>query len=224
VALASPNANGEITSDTLAGITTTDETGRYSIDSVPPGRYGIIAGAVSSPTYYPGTANGSLATILTVARGSTTTGMDFRLVTSAQTERGSIIILQNQQNAQHSQTVLGGVVLDGPLISAFLPNLKINFTRIMETSNSAAVFVTGVPGFVSWAAVKPDGSFKLDLEPAGYKISVARADNKPLEGFVLKSITLGSIDLLRERAVVNAANPGEILITLTPVQVNRPLK
>ena len=230
VALASPNANGEITSDMLGSITTTDVTGHYSIDNVPPGRYGIIAGPVSSPTFYPGKAIGSLATILTIARGSTITGVDFTLVTLVRTERGPMFILLNPQNAGPRQTIRGSVVLDGPLVSAFLPELKINFIQTAGISSSTVSPFNGGPALTSrplssiWAAVKPDGSFKIELEADGYLISVTRADNKPLLGFVLKSITLGAFDLLRETAIINGAIPGEIRITLTPVQVNRPIK
>lgn len=79
VALASMNERGQITPEVLARITTTDDAGRYRIEEIAPGRYGLIAGAVSSPTYYPGTAVAAEARVLSVVSGTTTTGVDFTL-------------------------------------------------------------------------------------------------------------------------------------------------
>src|SRR5580765_7476916 len=81
VALASPDANGKITSEILTGITVTDDTGHYRIENIPAGRYGIIAGAVAAPTFYPGTANSTGANLVTVQRGTTVVYLDFSLVT-----------------------------------------------------------------------------------------------------------------------------------------------
>jgi hypothetical protein len=79
VALAAMNEKGHITPDVLVGLTTTDGTGRYRIEDVEPGRYGLIAGTVVSPTYYPGTAEAFEAKVLSIASGTTLTGLDFTL-------------------------------------------------------------------------------------------------------------------------------------------------
>lgn len=241
VAIVSPDANGKIESDILAGITTTDETGHYRIENVPPGRYGIVAGAVSSPTFYPGTANASGARMLTVVRGSTTTGLDFALVTPTVPMPGSqltfdpslraqAIVQLNQQLTLPGQTIQGRVVVEGPLISTFLPILKLTFSRIVGTTPATLIPPFGTAGVFSYSIysvstdVKPDGSFKLELKALPYRISVARADNKALEGFMVKSITLGSTDLMKEELKVSGPVSSEIVITLMPVPINRPLK
>lgn len=241
VAIVSPDANGKIESDILAGITITDETGHYRIEKVAPGRYGIAAGAVSAPTFYPGTATASGAYLLTVERGSTTTNLDFALVTPTVPMPGSqltfdpalraqAIVQLNQQLALPSQAIAGRVVVDGPIVSAFLPNLKLTFSRIIGTTPNVLVPPGGRAGISSYSIysistdVKLDGTFRLELKPQPYRISVGRADNKPLEGFIVKSITLGSTDLLKEELKVNGPVTGEIVITLLPVPVNRPIK
>src|SRR5438876_469204 len=38
----------------LIALAQTDETGRYRLESVPPGRYYVVAGRVNAPTFYPG--------------------------------------------------------------------------------------------------------------------------------------------------------------------------
>jgi hypothetical protein len=239
VALASPDANGKITSDILAGLTVTDETGHYRIENIPPGRYGIVAGAVAAPTFYPGTVNSSGASLLTIQRGATTSGLDFALATptapipGAQNTFGppfqaQTIALLNQQLALPGQVFVGRVVVDGPVISSFLPNLKVTFSRMAGTSAatatpSAVVKTAGVMYSVS-TSVKLDGSFRLELKPMPYRISVARADDKRLEGFLVKSITRGTTDLLKEELKADGPVTGEIVITLLPIPMAGPIK
>jgi len=232
VALTSPDANGKITSDILTRLTVTDETGQYRIDNIPPGRYGIVAGAVTAPTFYPGTANSSEANVTTVLRGTTTSGLDFALATATVPIPGAqntvdaplqaqIIAQLNQQLALPGQVFVGRVVIDGPVISSFLPNLKVTFSRMAGTS-------TGNPGsgvvYSVSTEVKLDQSFRLELKPLPYRISVARADNRRLEGFVVKSITLGTTDLLKEELKADGPVTGEIVITLQPIPMAGPIK
>jgi hypothetical protein len=59
----------------------TDNQGRYRLTNIPPGRYYIIAGVVGEDaTYYPAVANTRTATVLTVAPGSSTPNIDFKLL------------------------------------------------------------------------------------------------------------------------------------------------
>jgi hypothetical protein len=241
VALASPDANGKITSEILTGITVTDETGHYRIENIPPGRYGVVAGAVAAPTFYPGTANSSGARVLTVERGSTTAGLDFALATSSAPQPFSpqdqinnwslqtqILVQLNQQLALPGKVFVGRVVVDGPLISAFLPILKITFARMAGGSSSTANPGTRIAGsgivYSVSTDVKLDNSFRLELKPMPYRIFVGRADNKPLVGFVVKSITLGTTDLLKEELKADGPITGEIVITLQPIPMSGPIK
>jgi hypothetical protein len=68
----------------LAIITQTDSNGRYELNGIPPGRYFIVAGAVSSPTFHPGTVTQNAASIVTVTRDARMlTGIDIALSAAA---------------------------------------------------------------------------------------------------------------------------------------------
>jgi hypothetical protein len=64
----------------------------------------------------------------------------------------------------------------------------------------------------------------LELKMLPYRISVGRADGKRLEGFAVKSITLGSTDITKQELNVNGAVSGEIVITLQSVPLSGPIK
>jgi hypothetical protein len=231
VALAAPNTDGKIVFDVLIGLTLTDETGHYRIENIPPGRYGIVAGAVAEPTFYPGTTSAAGATIVAVQRGSTTAALSFALVTSNVPAYTSVNIAQlNRQLALPGQVISGRIVVDGPLISTFLPNLKVLFSVVAPGPASAAPpgrIGTSVNGSVLYSSstdVKLDNHFRLELKPLPYRISVGRADNKPLAGFVVKSITLGTIDLMKNELKADTPITGEIIITLQPVPLTNPIK
>lgn len=226
VALASPDANGKITSDILTGLTVTDETGRYRIDDIPPGRYGVVAGAVAAPTFYPGTTSISGASVVSVERGITMSGLDFSLATTSIPQPGSQNVLTP---AGPPQIVTGKVVVDGPVISTFLPNLKVTFLGTVGPSTTTALpggstSISASAFYIYSTDVKLDGNFRLELKAMAYRITVARADGKRLEGFKVKSITLGKIDLLREELRADKPLTGEIIITLQSVPLSNPIK
>ena len=226
VALASPDANGKITSDILSGLTVTDETGRYRIDDIPPGRYGVVAGAVAAPTFYPGTTSISGASVVSVEPGMTMSGLDFSLATTSLPQPGSQNVFTP---AGPSQVVIGKVVVDGPVISTFLPNLKVTFLGTVGPSTTTALpggttSISANAFYIYSTNVKLDGNFRLELKAMPYRITVARADGKRLEGFVVKSITLGTIDLLKEDLKMDKPVTGEIIITLQPVPMSGPIK
>jgi hypothetical protein len=72
----------------------TDETGKYRLENIPPGRYFISAGIVEAPSYYPGVAEQSRATVVTMMAGASLQGLDFFQVAS-QKISGRVIILPN---------------------------------------------------------------------------------------------------------------------------------
>src|SRR5262245_31304777 len=64
----------------LVGISQTDESGRYRVSDIPPGRYYIFAGLIDHPNYYPGTVTLTDATVVTVDPGATVANINFSLV------------------------------------------------------------------------------------------------------------------------------------------------
>src|SRR4030095_445364 len=77
-AMAVPEAGVPANSGTaLVSIGTTDNQGRYKLENILPGRYYITAGFVDSPTYYPGVAAMSGATVVNVLSSTPVTGINF---------------------------------------------------------------------------------------------------------------------------------------------------
>ena len=75
--------------DVLVSIGKTDEAGRYSLE-IPQGRYYVIAGRVSSPTYYPNVTSVDRALVFSIAPGLRTDGIDFKLYFLSGTVRDTV--------------------------------------------------------------------------------------------------------------------------------------
>jgi len=67
----------------LDGIASTDAAGNFRMENIAPGRYYIVAGLVDSPTYFPGVATATDATVITVTSTTPVTGMDFPVLRSS---------------------------------------------------------------------------------------------------------------------------------------------
>ena len=63
----------------LVSIAESDESGRFRLENVPPGRYYVTAGRVEFPTFYPGTLEIAAGKIVTVAAGETLSGVNFSI-------------------------------------------------------------------------------------------------------------------------------------------------
>lgn len=61
----------------LVSLAMTDSEGRYRLENVVPGRYYVMAGFVDLPSYYPGVAATSNATVIEVLSGTPVTGINF---------------------------------------------------------------------------------------------------------------------------------------------------
>ena len=117
----------------LAAITQTDSNGRYQLDGIPPGRYFIVAGAVSSPTFFPGTLVQNAASIVTVTRDARTlTGIDIALSAAAANLASGV------RKFIHGQMVAE----DG----SPLPNIPINVTT---TGNNFSIEDGGTFRFIA---------------------------------------------------------------------------
>jgi len=63
----------------LVSIAESDDTGRFRLENVPPGRYYITAGRVELPTFFPGTLEIAAGKIVTVASGETVSSVNFSI-------------------------------------------------------------------------------------------------------------------------------------------------
>jgi hypothetical protein len=144
----------------LATITQTDSTGRYQLDGIPPGRYFIVAGPVSSPTFHPGTRTQNAASIVTVIRDARTlTGIDMALSAVSPNPVGSVRRIVKGQMVTEDQTPL--------------PNIPI---RVATTGNSFSLedggsfrFIAGVGDALRVTSVDglPPGYFLKSVSYGG---------------------------------------------------------
>jgi hypothetical protein len=67
----------------LVSLVQTDNSGRFRLENIPPGRYYIQAGLIDLPSYYPGVASLNGATAIQITSGAEVTGLDFTLTRPA---------------------------------------------------------------------------------------------------------------------------------------------
>lgn len=149
----------------LAGLAETDSLGRFQIESVSPGRYYVTAGFLDSPTYYPGVSNPTEAKAITVAAGTTVSGIDFTLVRSVGVRisgrvkgfpagaAGLRAILQPLAGTSGALPVESPVQSDG----------SFRFTRVFPGAYNVLVNSAALPGATLTIDV---GDKDLDLELA----------------------------------------------------------
>src|SRR5262245_62123355 len=79
VAATSPPDRATGRKASLVSQTITDDSGHYRLEDIPPGRYYLQAGAVDSPTYYPGVQAIDDAKSLLIGAGAPIENIDFNL-------------------------------------------------------------------------------------------------------------------------------------------------
>jgi hypothetical protein len=171
------------TAGELLSIAETDESGRYVLENVPPGKYVIIAGSIASPTYYPGTIESSKANLVSVVTGITLRDISFKIgadsLNSARrarepAARSGFSFPGQPQPAAHA--VAGKVQIEGGPASAA-------FGMVIVAKRSDGLSVDSI--------VKADGSFQLRLQDGSYVFSTLLL---PL-GYSLTSVVAGPSDL-----------------------------
>jgi hypothetical protein len=196
----------------LDSIAETDDSGRYLLSGVSPGRYYIVAGAIDNPTFYPGTNTIAGARILTIAPDSRIASMDFVLRETSTPRPDSFI-------RKVAPAILGKVELENRRPLPALLNLYVD----AENGRRRSAFgedggtVRGIGTFGA-SPVSRDGGFRLSLPDGEYTISLVTSLGEPLsaeEGYYVKSISSGSIDLLKQKLrVTGNAVPQVVVITL----------
>jgi hypothetical protein len=176
-------------SSVLASLTQADKDGRYQLENVPPGRYYIAAGALDSPTFYPGTLMQSEAQVVTITQdGSALSGIDFSLSRAAAAAPPLPPIAANLPCCD-----LYGVLLteDG----SPLPDLPL---RVVDTGRT-------------WSVAVYDGFFHVYLQ-RGATVQLAITGLPP--GYALKSVVYGGRNA-GPALQIDGRRPESLLLTLS---------
>ena len=204
-AMARPDSINDLTaSSAFAALGETDNSGRYRLENVPPGRYYIVAGRVDAPTYYPGTVQLNEGTTVQITPGASLSGIDF-VLNNGSVGRANSDFAGNTAWVIPIQTrVEGGEKI--PLFAGgkfpVLRLTKMNGARTDVALNTPSVTLT------------EPSSQSATVE---YRVSV---EDLP-ETYTLKSLTLGSTDLrtgaiqLAPRASLTASVMQSIVVTLS---------
>ena len=196
-AMAVPQADiPQSDSTVLVSITQTDSTGRYRLENVPPGRYYIMSGIVSAPTYYPGSLDAGAASIVTMAAGSDLTGYDFTSIGPTVAPRQSV--------ARRLVFVPGP---DGPAG-------RIITVRIVTEDGSP---LPTVPITVNFRNSGLSGGGSLQGDRLMLRLSAGETQfsigGLPL-GYELTSIRFGNVDRGLGPVKIDAVSPGDVVMTL----------
>ncbi len=172
--------NAETTTEAaLLSLTQTDNAGQYRLEKVPPGRYLVMAGAIDAPSYFPGVAIRSAATVVTVAPQAEVTGIDFKMAIPPALRFSGYVIREDM-----TASVQGGA---------------IGGNQTPQTT-PARVYLSG-PGPESSALIAGDGSFELsNIRPGTYQVLVPLVT--PFIGTQTRTFTLEDKDITGFRLVV----------------------
>jgi hypothetical protein len=198
----------------LESITTTDGTGRYRLSGISPGRYHIVAGSLTAPTFHPGRPGE--ATILTIEPGSNATDLNFTIprvmpATPATTPTVYTYITM--------PVVAGKVVMENGTPPPFFLGTLYIYSAGAETRASVGedghkIRRSGTGGATP---VGRNGAFSLPLHDGEYNISLITSPGIPLspsDGYYVKSMTFGTTDVLGVKFRVGSNSPPLITITL----------
>jgi hypothetical protein len=172
----------------LAAIAIAGESGRYRLENVPAGRYYIMAGRVDSPNYYPAGRILGEATVLSVTAGAVLADIDF-VTARPPLPRGPAMLAP------------GRVVID--------PNSSDKQNPAWLTFGRGAI--GGDPPLLrTRSTIAPDGTFSVNVPSGELMLSVPQLP----EGYLLKSLTSGEVDLLKQPLIIAPGMP-EIVVVVT---------
>jgi len=177
---AAPVEAGGINNQTpveFSNIVQTDGEGRYRLENIRPGRYLIVAGSVSSPSYYPAGSAPNEAMIVTVTAGQAVTKLDFAI------EPSIAQLISGTARFDDNTPVTSGAMNLG--------TLNLRFTRDGSNQRGSAYVNPQQPGVLQIYGINSPGTYTVTVDPL------------PL-GYYVQSMTFGSTDLTRYPMVLNA--------------------
>jgi hypothetical protein len=189
-AMARPdNPQDALGGSSMAGISETDEAGRFRLENIPPGRYYIVAGRLDLPTYFPGTQDMGSATVVRITSGANLPGLDFVMKDSSSGrvyETNPFGPIASGVNIPLKLTLEDGARL--PVFAAgrrySLPFVQLkSFTAGGRVSSLSTYTITSV------VAVVPQGEYTVTVEDLP-------------DGLAVKSITYETNDLKTSTLII----------------------
>jgi hypothetical protein len=160
--------------ETLALFALTDREGGYRFEKVPAGTYYVVAGAVSSPTYFPDATSPDKARSIAVRTNATSVVPDFRLL-PVSTPR----LYPISGNLRFA----GRVIFEGIPAGTTPPPLTLRLTLLRAAGEHGVT----ARRLVFSGEIPIDGSFEiLNLVPGQYSVSFFPADNAPTQPLLLE--------------------------------------
>jgi len=176
----------------LAGLTQTDNDGRFRLENIPPGRYYIVLDPLDVPSYYPGVTKPERATIVTVRDASAIEGMDFKI---PDFEGGKVYgrldppprpltgaVMVNMVTNPNRSGLTSATVLQGTLNLLSNTGFNVNIAGVLASLSSTPT--VSVP-------VSADGTFEFPKTRTGSYIILT----SPGIGLATRSVDIGDVDL-----------------------------
>jgi hypothetical protein len=159
--------------------------GASTLENIPQGRYSIAAGRLDLQTYYPGTQNLAVAEVLTIAAGTTLSGINFVLSdSSAGRGRGGT------EPPKFTTTIPVRIAVENGGKLPISAGGKLIAIRLESAVSNWTIPITGSSFTVSGPVT---ADFRVLLE------------NLP-DSFEVKSITYGSTDITKSSFRLTNAN------------------
>jgi hypothetical protein len=176
----------------LAGLTQTDNDGRFRLENIPPGRYYIVLDPLDVPSYYPGVTKPDRATIVTVSDASVIEGMDFKI---PDFEGGKVYgrldppprpltgaVMVNMTTNPNRSGLTAATVFQGTLNLLSNTGTNVNIAGALSSLSSSPT--VSVP-------VKADGTFEFPKTRTGSYIVLT----SPGIGLSTRSVEIDGVDL-----------------------------
>ena len=165
-----------------------DDSGKYRLDGVPPGRYYVVAGKLDAPTFYPGVREFAKARVINVGPKTTVGDIDFEI-------DSAMIGTPPDLKDPGIIAVKGSIVLKGDLTSP--PPPAITFEVPVPNGRTGTTLI-----------VAANGTFTLPLKTGDHVVTLVGLP----DGYTLVSMTSGGKEVRSQPLHVDAST--ELVVTL----------